>query len=390
MTTDTNGTIVYLELVTPGLDEPASIGRAVYWADRDFPWARADHWNLEWWGVRTRTARRTTSDGLSVRGPRIPFKRVPRLVLVTLAWATHFVLGLRQRPGVVLVARSPHLGLGAALARRFRRGGAPLVVRIVERVASKALHVYGARLIYRAIDAVDRFVLRQTDVVFSVGAFTRDLAVGAGVDKKDIVELPSPLALENSGAGSQFVRDRARVVCAARLHREKGVDVLVRAFMIVAEDFPDATLHLAGDGPEREDLEKLSSAMRLDGRVVFRGQLPPGDMPAFFGTGLVAVSPSRVEEGRGRSLLEAAMSGCALIGSDLGGIRDNVIDGRTGFLVPPEDPDRLADALHRCLSDPDYALSLGEAARSAALEYYETRDSGLTKLEERIRQLAMH
>jgi glycosyltransferase involved in cell wall biosynthesis len=380
-------TIVYLELVTPVLEDQASIGRAVYWADRDFPWARGDGWNIEWWGVRPRSARRTHSDSVRVRGPKVPFQRVPRIVLVAASWVTHLVLALRGRSGVVLVARSPHLGLGAALARRLRRKSPPLVVRIVERTASKALHVYGSRLIFKALNAVDAFVLRKTDVVFLLGSFTRELAVRAGVEDSNIIELPSPLAWADSDA-ARPARDRSRVVSAARLHKEKGVDVLVQAFAAISDEFPAATLHIAGDGPERSALEMLSSTLGLEGRVIFRGRLPITEMPAFYGAGLVAVAPSRVEEGRGRAILEAALSGCALIGSDLGGIRDTIVDGRSGYLVPPEDPTRLADALRRCLSDPDMARRLGEAAQATAIDYYGSRDTGLAQLRDRVRDLA--
>jgi D-inositol-3-phosphate glycosyltransferase len=77
-----------------------------------------------------------------------------------------------------------------------------------------------------------------------------------------------------------------------------------------------------------------------------------------------------------------------LIGSDLGGIRDTIDDGHSGYLVPPEDPTSLAEALRRCLSDPSLALGLGEAARAGAVRYYESRDSGLAKLRDRMQGLA--
>ncbi|MGH2787236.1 MAG: glycosyltransferase family 4 protein [Actinomycetota bacterium] len=379
--------IAYLELVTPSLEQPPSIGRALYWVDRDFPWARADGWTIEWWGVRSRESRQIETNGLRLRGPRVPFRRIPRILLVTLSWLTHVVLVLRGSSTTVTVARSPHLGMGASIARRFRRNGPRLVVRIVERSSSKALHVYGSRSLSRLLEAVDRFVLAKADLVFLLGDFTRDLARRAGVADADIVELPSPRAWDDHPGAHAGERDPSLVVCAARFHREKGVATLIEALGLIAADYPSAVVEIAGDGPERESLERFVADSGLGHRVRFRGWLPATAMPQFFGRALVAVAPSLVEEGHGRALQEAASAGCALIGSDLGGLKDTVVEGRTGLLVPPADPHALANALRRCLDDPTTTSHMGEAARAQALEYYGKREHGLEEVRRRLHAL---
>jgi glycosyltransferase involved in cell wall biosynthesis len=382
--------IVYVEVIVPDLTEPASFGRVHYWLQRDFPWAVSEGWEVEWWGIRTRDNRKTSRPGFRVRGPRLPFNRFPRIGLVLLAWTAHLLLALRESGGSIVVTRSPHLGTGIAMARRLRRTAPPLVVRIVERTASKALHLYGARRLFQVLDAADGFVLRRASLVFTLGSFTRELAIEKGAQDRNIIELASPAAWgDTQQGGAEVARNPARVVFAGRLHREKGVDVLINAFALIHKEAPDAVLEVAGEGPERKSLEALAKRLGVADAIRFRGWLPPESMPEFLSGALVAVLPSRVEEGHGRALQEAALSGCALVGSDLGGIKDIVVDGRTGWLVPPEEPTSLARAMSRLLGDPEEARRLGAAARIEATAYYERREAAVAELRRRMYELVV-
>ncbi len=170
----------------------------------------------------------------------------------------------------------------------------------------------------------------------------------------------------------------------------KGFDVLLRAFAVLAPEVDDVVLELAGDGPERDRLEGLAAELGLEQRVRFHGWLPAGRMRDFFAGALVSVLPSRVEEGLGMVLVEAGVAGCALVGSDLGGIRDIVRSASTGVLVPPEDPVATADALRRLLADRDEARRLGAGARAAALAYVGDREAALCELRRRFDELYPH
>lgn len=208
------------------------------------------------------------------------------------------------------------------------------------------------------------------------------MAVRAGVDANRIVELPFPTSWRD-GQVPHAPKDPNLVACAARLEPEKGIDVLIEAFAAVARQFPRARLEVAGDGPERPRLEGLARA-RVQGRVAFRGWLEPEEMRRFWARAAIAVLPSRCEEGLGMVLVEAGLAGCALVGSDLGGIRDIMRPGRNGLLVPPEDPEALAQALGRLLQDPDQARALGAAAREDALPYLARRERALEEVRRRV------
>jgi glycosyltransferase involved in cell wall biosynthesis len=110
-------------------------------------------------------------------------------------------------------------------------------------------------------------------------------------------------------------------------------------------------------------------------------------MRGFFGGALISVLPSIVNEGLPTVLLEAGLAGCALIGSDVGGIRDIVHPDRTGMLVPPNDPGALADALRTLLRDPERRERLGAAAEVEARTSLGRWDQAVKRVQERMHSL---
>jgi hypothetical protein len=189
---DESGTLAYLELVAPLLDNPESRNKWLFWLNRDLPWALGEGWSIEYWGVRSAGDKRASWHQLRVRGPRIPFRRFPWALLALLSWGSHFRRTLFGRRGLVLIARSPYLGLGAALARTIRPRGPRLAVRIVERKPDLALRVYDARFLARLLARIERFVLRKADLVVPIAGFTRQVAEEAGVPSDRILQLPNP------------------------------------------------------------------------------------------------------------------------------------------------------------------------------------------------------
>jgi glycosyltransferase involved in cell wall biosynthesis len=156
-------------------------------------------------------------------------------------------------------------------------------------------------------------------------------------------------------------RERGRwpgfaVGAVGRLHRQKGLDVLVRA---VAQ-LPDVRLVLVGDGPERGALERLADALGMRSRLTVTGWT---DEPAAYLASFDAVAlPSRFE-GLPLALLEAMLAGRAVVTTGVGSISDAVLDGKTGLIVPVDDPAALAAALRRLLDDAGLRTRLGTAAR---------------------------
>ena len=147
-----------------------------------------------------------------------------------------------------------------------------------------------------------------------------------------------------------------------RLVWYKGLEELLKAAALVVKSHPSARFLVVGDGPLRQPLEEKARVLGLNGTVRFLGSVPDASsslLPHFD----LFVLPS-LKEGMSNSLLEAMAAGKPVVATRVGGNPEVVIDGKTGFLVPPKDPEALAGAILRLLADQELARNLGEAGRS--------------------------
>lgn len=166
---------------------------------------------------------------------------------------------------------------------------------------------------------------------------------------------------------------------SGRLVREKGVDVLLRAFATVRTAVPAARLLLAGDGPERQNLMKLIADLNISSNVSMLGHLGRAELERRLAPGWIQVVPSLWEEPFGLVAAEAMMRGTAVIASSSGGLKEVVRDGRTGILVPPGDVGALARAIMELLDNRERTEQMGKAGLSVALSSY-TLEAHVEKL----------
>jgi glycosyltransferase involved in cell wall biosynthesis len=141
----------------------------------------------------------------------------------------------------------------------------------------------------------------------------------------------------------------------ARLEPEKGHPTLLEAWPAVLRSVPDAYLLIVGEGSRRDALEAQARELRVAHRVVFTGRRD--DVPAVTAALDVAVLPS-YREAQGLTILEAMALSRPVVASNVGGIPEMIEHGVTGLLVPPRDPDALAKAITRLLTDHPYADTL--------------------------------
>ena len=148
-----------------------------------------------------------------------------------------------------------------------------------------------------------------------------------------------------------------------RLKKYKGVDLILRAFWRVARD--DARLEIAGAGDFRDRLEVLTQSLGLSDRVRFLGYISAEEKRDLLRRAWASVFASP-KEGWGLTNLEAAASGTPVIASDSPGLRESLIDGQTGILVPHGDTAALTGAMTRLADTPRLVETMGSAGRRFA------------------------
>ncbi|MFP5346992.1 MAG: glycosyltransferase [Actinomycetes bacterium] len=181
-----------------------------------------------------------------------------------------------------------------------------------------------------------------------------------------------------TGAGLARLRHgrrfRPRLLSLGRMVERKGVATAIEALALV----PEAELVVAG-GPPVHELDHDAEAVRLRrlaerhgvaGRVRFIGQVSQEEVPALIRSADVVVTTPWYEP-FGIVPLEAMACGRPLVGSAVGGLLDSVEDGVTGLLVPPQDPQAVAEAVTWLLADPRRRQRIGSAARERAVQRYD-------------------
>jgi glycosyltransferase involved in cell wall biosynthesis len=263
----------------------------------------------------------------------------------------HGVLGnLRRRPWLAF-AVPPLLGSFVRAARRVdadllhahwlpagwvaARSGKPYVVQ-----------VWGTDVeLARRAPWLVRGVLRGARLVIAASTALAQSASLLGA--REIRVIPSGVELP-AAVGPEA--DPPEVLYAGRLSEEKGVLELVEAAR-------GMNLVVAGDGPLREHVPGA------------RGFVPNDELQAMYARAAIVVCPSR-REGFGVACLEAMSHGRPVVATGVGGLRDLVVDGKTGLVVPPRDPPALRAALRRLLADRELRRRLGAAGRQRAQERF--------------------
>ncbi|HEX6864937.1 MAG TPA: glycosyltransferase family 4 protein [Thermoanaerobaculia bacterium] len=154
-----------------------------------------------------------------------------------------------------------------------------------------------------------------------------------------------------------------------RLRIRKGVEVLFEALHAVRRTYSGARLLIAGDGEHRAALERKAAELGLGPAVVFLGRCDASRVRGLLAGAAALVVPSTYE-GMPLVVLEAMEAGLPVVASRVSGIPEVVEDGRTGWLVPPEDPGALAAALAAAQGNPEEARRRGGEGRQRVDERF--------------------
>jgi glycosyltransferase involved in cell wall biosynthesis len=263
-----------------------------------------------------------------------------------------------KRPELVQIEAEPETALARQLVRLASRLRVPTVL-------VTAANVDGSR------SWVDRWRRRRT-LRRLAGALAASAGAAALV-RRDAPALPvgvvPPQGAAVPPAPSHEAHDGLTIGFVGRLVPHRGLDTLLGA--LAQHRHAAWRLVVAGDGPERERLERLASELRLAARVHWVGALPPEELALRWPSWDVLVAPSRPtgswNEPTGTTLLEAMAHEVAVIGSDTGALPELI--GPAGIVTPPGDAAALAAALGEVL-DPARRAVLARAARARAIELF--------------------
>lgn len=214
--------------------------------------------------------------------------------------------------------------------------------------------------------------LAKADYVFANSHFTADLARPyVDEEKLKVVTLPvmpQPEARRDQMAAmSNTCGAKPMIATLCRLEMRKGIDMLIEA---MASLRGQASLLIAGSGPDTDRLKELAEASPFAEDIHFLGRISDEERAALFSIADVFAMPTRREgasvEGFGLVYLEAAWYGTPSLAGREGGASDAVLDGKTGLLCDGADQESVEDALKRLINDKTLRHSLGEAAAQHA------------------------
>ena len=220
------------------------------------------------------------------------------------------------------------------------------------------------RLERRAI----RVHLKTADQVLCVSRATAADAVGHGANPSKVHVIPNGIDLtpvDEAGTQDESDSSRPTLLTVARLMERKGVERVIQAMPKVLDSVPNARYVVVGDGAYRDKLERMAAESPARDCIEFTGSVSDSNKWAWYRKCSLFVMPSTIE-GFGIVYLEANAFGKPVIGGNVMGVPDAIVDGETGLLVDPMNVDAIAEAIVGLLQDPGEARRLGRNGRERA------------------------
>jgi glycosyltransferase involved in cell wall biosynthesis len=299
---------------------------------------------------------------IQVRGQHTLFSTFPRLFAV--------LARERSKYSIIHCSTFSYMSGLAVLAGRIL--GRPTLLRVATENDVREF-AEGRHWKYRLFF----WLLRGATVVIAPSAAIKKELLRAGFSDERIVCLANAVdvnrfqpatAAEKAEAKNALglPEDTGVIGTVARLVQRKGIDVLLRALVRVRHRHR-VHLLVVGDGPLGEELQALAQELRVESFVSWLSF--QADPIKWLRAMDVFALPSRLE-GSPNAILEAMAMGLPIVSTTIGGVIDLLEEGKTGFLIPPDDPDALAVALDRLLGNASLRADFGCRARSRAVELF--------------------
>jgi len=226
-------------------------------------------------------------------------------------------------------------------------------------------------------------------IVVSKHMVTQALQIGI---KNELIEY-NVYGPDTSFLNAEPQYNSQRIVCIGRFTPKKAQHLVIQSFSTIANDFPESTLHLVGDGEDMLSCKELVAKLGLDSRVIFHGILKRHEIFELLVSALVYVqhsitAPNGDREGTPLSILEAQAAALPVISTNHAGIPDVVLHGQTGYLVDEFNHKEMGRYMAELLSDKEIAKEMGKEARKRILNAF-TLERHLKKLAQTLDQVSM-
>ncbi|MDK2882027.1 MAG: hypothetical protein PWP58_363 [Bacillota bacterium] len=205
------------------------------------------------------------------------------------------------------------------------------------------------------------------------GALTR-----CGIPAPKVIAIPNGIEIRPEPPDAAVLPAGSTILTVGRLVPEKGTGQVLKAFQALKKQVrKPLRLLVAGTGPQEKALQALAGRLGIGRDVTFLGYVPD---PAHLYRAADVFVTAPLREGMGLANLEAMARGCPVVSTRVGGIPEVVVDGVTGFLVEPNRPLMLAQAIKKLLDSPALARSLGLAGARRVREHFTAEGMGRATL----------
>jgi L-malate glycosyltransferase len=221
----------------------------------------------------------------------------------------------------------------------------------------------------------------MTDIVVTNSDHERKKMVRCGLKSAKCIRIHNCINLDISG-DVNITQEKKKLGISrkdtvlgtvGRLDPIKGIRFLLEAFKKSLAAHPDMTLVIVGDGEERQSLERKAAFLNISDKVVFTGFRR--DLNRIFPLFDIFLLCSTFES-FGNVALEAAAFGKPVILTDVAGLPETVVDGKTGILIPPRNADSIAQAITHLIQNPQKAQKMGKAGQKRVVEYFSPKRLG--------------
>lgn len=303
---------------------------------------------------------------------RMSFKtyRIPAVIPIREAafFISGLLLCLKVRPKVILATVWLPCGVTALLLSRLLKipyfvsaHGSEILDQ--ENIANPLKN--GIR---KNLGWLKRLVLAKAEKVFAVSNYTKQILIKNENIKDNKISVVfngvDPLVYKLDGDN---LRGRQTLLTVGRLEKYKGQKQVIEIMPAIVQKFPNAVYNIAGDGPEHDDLERTINELSLKKNVFLLGKVSADALIKLYQNCNVFVLYPQLTidnyEGFGLVYLEANACGKPVIASNTGGIRDAVVDGETGFIVPQNDSRQLLEKILLLIGNEALAEKMGQNGR---------------------------